>query len=511
MTALTRACGQAHNSFSVWICLTSCWRQAEQVADYLLDDPTTARPNPLVMLEKSPNGHSEAEEYIKSHPETLQLDVIYADLCGLVRGKRYPIRYLDKIMSGGLATPGSVFLLDVMGECHDPCGRGFSDGDPDNIVRPVSGTLKPVPWAKEPTAQVLATFEETDGSPYYFEPRNVLARVLDRLYELKLHPVVAFELEFYLIDRARSADGAPQPPMSPITGERMAGTQVYGMAELDSYSSILSDISEFAQIQGIETGAITKEYAPGQFEINLQHLDDPLRAADECIFFKRIVKKVAQNHGMEATFMAKPYPDTSGSGLHLHCSLLNEAGENVFAEDNYDPKQKVTSDTLKHGIAGILDLMPASMAILAPNVNSFRRFAPNIYVPVSRSWAHENRSVALRIPSGDANARRIEHRVAGADANPYLALATLVAGLHHGLTKQLEPPKMAEGNAGSSYDEDLPMRPRPALDSMEESKVLESYFGGEYIRTYIACKRAELEKFEAIMSPAEFSWFLQSE
>jgi glutamine synthetase len=463
------------------------------------------------MPDTSSNIDQDAAAFLAAHPKLEEIDVIYADLCGLLRGKRYPIKFLDKIMTDGLATPGSVFLLDAVGEGHDPLGLGFSDGDPDCQVKVIPGTLKPVPWASRPTAQVLATFQEADGTPYYFEPRNVLRRVLERISELKLRPVVAFELEFYLIDREKTDAGGPQPPVSPLTGKRMAGTQVYGMAELDAYGDIIGDITDACAAQGIKTGAITKEYAPGQFEINLEHLDDPLRAADECVLFKRIIKNVVQRHAVEATFMAKPYPLTAGSGLHLHCSLLDEEGQNVFAEADYQPGQNKTSDTLRHAIGGILDLMGPSMAILAPNVNSYRRFAPNTYVPVTRSWAHENRSVALRIPSGGPEARRIEHRVSGADVNPYLCLATMLAGLHFGLTKKIEPPEMAEGNAGAAYDAGLPFRPRRALEAMAGSKELADYLGGDYIRAYIECKEAELNKFEAIMSPAEFDWFLQSD
>ncbi len=453
----------------------------------------------------------EAADFLAAHPDTAFIDVIYADLCGIVRGKRYPMSMFAKLMSEGLAVPGSVFLLDAVGENHDPLGMGFSDGDPDSLAKVIPGSLKPMPWAAQPAGQVMVTFEQADGAPFPFDPRNVLAKVVDRLAELKLRPIVAFELEFYLIDRERAEGQAPQPPIAPNSGRRMAGTQVYGMAELDAFADLTTEITQACALQGIETGAITKEYAPGQFEINLHHLDDSLLAADQCIMFKRIVRALARKHGVEATFMAKPYPEATGSGLHLHCSLLDETGANVFSEGPDETPPAATAGPLRHAIAGVLELMPACMGIFAPNVNSFRRFRPDIYVPISRSWAHENRSVALRIPTGPRKARRIEHRIAGADANPYLVLATMLAGIHHGVTNGSEPPPASEGNAGSAYDDALAFRPRRTLEDMAASTVLADYFGADFVAAYVACKLTELDKFDSIVSPAEYEWFLQTE
>jgi glutamine synthetase len=437
----------------------------------------------------------------------MAVDAIFADLSGVVRGKRYPIDHLGKLLGDGLAFPASVFLLDTMGECHDPGGRGFSDGDPDRIAKVIPGSLKPVPWSERPTCQAMVTLSELDGSPYPFEPRNLLAAILDRIRELNLRPVVAFELEFYLIDRERTGDGGPQPPVSPLSGRRDSGTQVYGMADVDSFAPVLDDIGAACAAQGIPTGAITAEYAPGQFEINLQHGDDPLLAADQCVMFKRAVKGVSRRHGLQATFMAKPYLAEAGSGLHLHVSMVDRAGRNVFDGG----KAGVASPTLEHAVAGILDIMPESMTFLAPNVNSFRRYQPNIFVPIRRSWGLENRSTALRIPIGPGSARRIEHRIAGADANPYLALATALAGIHHGLTRKLTPPPPFDGNAGFASDPDLPFRPRRALERMLESETLATYFGADYMRTYAACKTAEYDKFERHVGAREYAWYLQPE
>jgi glutamine synthetase len=455
---------------------------------------------PLAKLPK------EAADFLAAHPETRTVDAIFADLSGIVRGKRYPIDHLAKLYGGAVAMPASVYLLDATGESHDPGGRGFSDGDPDAGVRVVPGSLKPVPWADRPGCQVMITLVEEDERPYPFEPRNLLARVAARFAELDLRPVVAFELEFYLVDRERGPDGAPQPPVSPVTGARDRGTQVYGMAEVDAFAALLDDVAEACAVQDIPSSAMTAEYAPGQFEINLQHVADPLLAADHCVLFKRAVKGVARRHGVQASFMAKPYLDQTGCGLHLHISLQDKTGRNVF-----DGGQAPASATLEHALGGILEIMPESMAMLAPNVNSFRRYQPNVFVPIRRTWGFENRSTALRIPLGRGEARRIEHRVAGADANPYLALATALAGIHHGITNEIAPPPAFEGNAGFAFDEGLPFRPRPALARLLESKVLPEYFGADYPRLYAACKSAELDAFENDIGAREYVWYLQPE
>ena len=446
----------------------------------------------------------EVARFLKAHPHTAAVDAFLADLAGVVRGKRYPIAFLPKLFESGAALPGSTHLLSTTGETLNPDGYGFDDGDPDELAKVIPGSLQPVPWAARPTAQVMITLEGVDGRPYTFEPRNVLIRTLERFKELGLKPVVAFELEFYLIDRERGAMGAPQPPLSPATGQRDNATQVYGMAAVDAFAGFLTEVTEACAAQGVTTGAITAEHSPGQFEINLQHGDDPVLAADHCVMFKRAVQGVAARHGVQATFMAKPYTENAGSGLHLHVSLLDAKGRNVF-----DGGKNPLSETLAHAMGGILDIMPESMAVLAPNPNSYRRFKPDIFVPISRSWGHENRSVALRVPvSGGGAARRIEHRIAGADANPYLTLATALAGIHHGITNKIDPGPPWEGNAGAAYDPELPFRALRALDRMAAGKVLPDYFGADYVKTYVTCKTKELEAFESEVSAAEYAWYL---
>ncbi|MGR3913483.1 MAG: glutamine synthetase family protein [Gammaproteobacteria bacterium] len=269
----------------------------------------------------------------------------------------------------------------------------------------------------------------------------------------------------------------------------------------------MHDVTDACARQGIVTGAISAEYAPGQFEINLRHSDAPLDAADQCALFRRVVQCVARKHGMRATFMAKPRAGESGNGLHLHISLLDAHGNNVFDGGGAYGDLQCAAAPLLHAIGGMRKLMPESMALFAPNINSYRRFVADSYVPVSPSWAFENRSVAIRIPKSAGAARRIEHRVSGADANPYLALAALLAGIHFGLRERIDPGAPAHGNAGARPDPAVPFELQSALAACRDAHVLPGYFGARYLRAYTSCKTNEYRAFAAA-GHSEAHWYL---
>ena len=451
--------------------------------------------------------HNSLQDYLEAHPETRYLDAFYCDLSCVMRGKRYPVAQAGKVFESGMMTPGSTFLLSVDGECMDPEGMGFSDGDPDEVGRPIHGTLVPAPWAQLPTAQVMLTLQSLAGEPYYYEPRNVLARVLDKFSELGLRPVVAFELEFYLLESSRGDAGELIPARSPLTGQRTDATQVYSMDDVEDFSLYLDEVTSACAMQGVTSGAISGEYSPGQFEINLQHSDNPMAAADHCIMFRRAVQCVARKHGYQATFMAKPYLENSGSGLHLHASLLDADGNNVFDGSGEYGTPACVTETLLHAIGGLRDTMGDAMGFLAPNVNSYSRFVPNIYVPVSPSWGYENRSVAFRVPKSPGTARRIEHRIAGADANPYLALATLLASIHHGITSKIDPGEPATGNASEQVSKHIPFQLDEAMSRTRGSETLGNYFGKRYLKAYTSCKISEKEAFEK-SGDDESKWYL---
>ncbi|MDI5889725.1 glutamine synthetase family protein [Halomonas rhizosphaerae] len=449
----------------------------------------------------------EARDFLDRHPDVDSVDLLISDLNGVLRGKRIPRDNLEKAFRDGVNLPASVFALDILGNTIEATGLGLSIGDSDRVCRPVAGSLMPSPWLRDARqAQLLMTMTEADGAPFFADPRQVLARVLERFRRDGLTPVVAVEMEFSLVDRRRDALGMVQPPCSPATGERAAQSQLYSINELDEYAELLEEIHAAARTQRLPLDTALKECAPGQFEINLIHCDDALAACDSAVLLKRLIKGVALHHGFEATFMAKPYGQEAGNGTHVHISLLDEAGNNVFAAEDDAP---LGTPLMQHAVAGLLELMPASMALFAPNLNSFRRFQPGLYVPMAPTWGYDNRSVALRIPSGPNAARRIEHRVAGADVNPYLLLATLLGAIDHGLQQRLTPPPAITGNA---YDQAAPSLTNSwcqALDLLEQSEPLAEALGADFLAVFLANRRAERDQAMQAVSKLEYDWYLR--
>jgi glutamine synthetase len=257
------------------------------------------------------------------------------------------------------------------------------------------------------------------------------------------------------------------------------------------------------QQMGVPTTVAMSEFARGQFEITFKHVADPLRAADHCSLFRQIVKRVAARHDCSATFMGKPFGDQTGNGMHIHMSLLDQNGENVFADA--DP---AGSKLLSQAVAGLLAVQFDSMAVYAPNVNSYRRYAPMACVPITRSWAVNNRSVAVRIPAGDEANRRFEHRGACADANPYLTLASVLAGVHHGIVDQLDPGPPSFGNACQERDPDFPIEWLEAITRFGQSELLKRYMGSDYVETYAEAKRLERLTYLEEVPKEEFDWYL---
>lgn len=446
---------------------------------------------------------AEYASFVAAAPDVEFVDAVVVDICGALRGKRFPVAEVPKLFEQGMPLPHSVYLMDAHGEMTNAFGRGFSDGDPDGTAWPIPGTLSRV-WGSGPVrAQMLMTLRDANGVTDPAEPREVLARVVQRFVDLDLLPVAALELEFYLVDRARVADHALQPPLCPRSGERESAVSVFGLDDLDRYAGFLSSLSEAARAQNVPLSAASKEYAAGQFEANLKHQQNVLHAADHAVFLKQIVKEAARANGCEATFMAKPYLERIGSGLHIHLSLLDRQRQNIFTGSD-----EFGSEILRHAIGGLQATMPEAMAIFAPSQNSYRRFQPDMFAPVNRSWGFNNRSAGMRIPAGDASARRIEHRASGADANPYLALAAVIAGVHHGLLKKLDPGPPAKGNVSRDRDPGLPFTIDDALAKLAKADVLPAYLGEETLTLYRETKRIETERLRRFIPPTEYDWYI---
>jgi len=445
----------------------------------------------------------ELAEFLGINPDCRFVDAIYGDTVGFLRGKRYPADKAAKLWQQGLNTPEAHLILDVTGDCSDPLGRGFSDGDPDCTLMPVPGTLVPVPWADEPRAQVLMTQVPGTRPPHVVDPRQVLARAVDRFRATGLRPVMAFELEFYLLDDDPDGQGRPQSPLIPGTDRRLVTMQANSIEELDLFAAFVAEAQAACRAQRIPVTVTSTEFATAQYEINLDHVADPMAAADHALLLRRAVRAVAQRHGMLASFMAKPFLDKSGSGMHLHLSLIDETGRNRF-----DDGSPLGGALLRHAVAGMQAALGESMAIFAPHINAFRRYAANMFVPVNKSWGPDNRSVAFRIPAGPGSARRIEHRAAGADANPHLVAAAVLAAVQHGIERQLDPGPTSHVNVSGEVDDSLPFDLPSAIEAMLAGSILRETLDPTYLAIYAEVKRNELARFMSDIFQREYDWYL---
>lgn len=452
----------------------------------------------------SPSASEEARLFLEQHPDLSSIDLLISDLNGTLRGKRVGRGLLMKVFEQGFALPRSVMGLDATGDTVPETDLGLETGDSDNLCLPIPGTLSIQPWCKdELRGQLLCTMVNPDGSAFFADPRQALARVIERFDGLGYTPGIALELEFYLFDSQRGPAGELQQPRSAGNGRRMTSTQVYAIDDLDDYDAFIRDVLESARRQGLPADTVIAENAPGQFEVNLDYGNDILAACDQAVLLKRVIKSVAKNHDYEASFMAKPYIEEPGNGLHIHLSLMDQQGDNIFAAGN-----AVENPNMRAAMAGLIDTAKASQGLICPNVNSFRRLAPGLCAPTSICWGFDNRSVSLRIPAGAGKATRIESRAAGADANPYLATAAMLIGVAEGLHNQMTPPPPVTGNA---YDQDHPMladNQRDALRAMAADERIGDWLGHDFIEVYSVTRWHDLQLFERQVTDLELELLL---
>ncbi|MDO8290513.1 MAG: glutamine synthetase family protein [Parvibaculum sp.] len=447
---------------------------------------------------------AEAAAFMAAHPEIVQYHAFLTDPSGVARGKILRPEELLTAYREGRPIPCSIQSLDILGADVLETGLVWEEGDSDRPYHPVAGTLTHLPWSAVPTAQLILESYETDGTPTPADPRHALARVVAGFAERGLTPVVAVELEFYLIDREVLRTGKAKPPQAP-NGFAPQHLQACLMQDLEDFSPFLNDVFAGAKKMGLPTRTLISEYAPGQFEIVLAHRADAMRAADDAILFKRLVKGVADAHGYVATFMAKPYAELSGSGLHIHVSLADDTSENLFAGDG-----AALTPHLAHAIGGLEATMAESMAVFAPNANSFRRFRRNSYAPMAPAWAVDNRTVPLRVTAGPPDTRHLEHRVAGADANPYVVLATVLAGIAKGLDEKIEPSAPVVGDGYGDRPATLPVNWWKALEVARGSEFLKTHLGEGFTNIFLTIKEAECDRFFAAVSDLDFTWYLRN-
>jgi len=434
------------------------------------------------------------KNWLRKHPEVRTIRVAAADLNGQPRGKRVPVRFADAVVANGTRFPMSVLNLDIWGEDVEDSPLVFESGDADGVLRPTERGFMPMPWLDAPTALMPIWMFHENGQPYEGDPRHVLARVVDRYRAHGLTPVCAMELEFYLID---DSGRKLQVPPSPRSGKRRKAAEIMSIRALDAFDTFFTDLYDACEAMDIPADTAISESGLGQFEINLMHTDDALRAADDAWLFKMLLKGLARRHGFAASFMAKPYPDYSGNGLHTHFSVIDRDGRNIF--DNGTPEG---TELLRHAVAGCLDAMHDCTLIFAPHANSYERLIPEAHAPNQVCWGYENRTTAIRIPSGNPAARRIEHRVAGGDVNPYLMLAAILGAGLAGIEGRMAPPAPITGNA---YALDLPLLPdtwAEAIDVFEGSETVRGIFPAELIRNLVMTKRQELRYMDEL-SPEE--------
>lgn len=460
------------------------------------------------MTQISPSGSStaEAEAFLAAHPDVEAFDIVLHDANGIGRGKIIRRHELLPFFKSGRHLPISILGLDICGEDVHETGLIWDQGDGDLRAWPIPGTLKRLHNTTPPRGEVFMSMYELDGRPMTSDPRHALQRQVDALAAVGLYPAGAFELEFFLLANDRDGNGRVQPARDVLDGRKSAKTEVYSVDHLHGMLPLFSDIYKGAELAGITAETMISEYAPGQYELTLHYRTDVMQAADDLMRLKRIVRAQARAHGVTACFMAKPNEDYAGSGMHFHVSMMDDTGHNVFVEQ----AEGQWNDTILRALGGLRATMGESMLVFAPHANSWRRFASQSYAPVSPTWGVNNRSVALRIPAGDIKARRIEHRPAGVDANPYLVAATVLAGIRHGLKHQIDPGPETTGN-GYQDSADAPPIPvdwRSAIEAAKSSTFLKEALGTEMHRTFTAIKAAEYARVMRRVSEVDYDLYL---
>lgn len=435
--------------------------------------------------------------FLESHPEIEIFEVILPDIAGKLRGKWITRDKIEKVFAGGLKLPLSALAFDIWG--RDVDAWVFDSGDGDGMCDAHISTLVPTPWAARPTGQVMMSMREVSGEPCAYDPRFILKNLIGRLAEHGLTPVMASEMEFYLLRNEDDSQGRPAHTQTDRIGGGLASGNTYCIDTMSGFSELMHGVRDACAAQGLPIDTLVKESAPSQYEINLYHSADVLAAADQAIMLQRVVRGVARQQGLRATFMAKPFGNLAGNGMHIHCSVLDAQGNNVF-----DDGTGKGTPMLRHAIAGCLAGMGDSMLLFAPVLNSYRRFQRGTHAPLAPCWGYENRTVSLRVPADSPAATRIEHRVAGADANPYLVMSAILAGMLHGIENKLEAPPALEGNA---YDQLPPTLPRywpDALAAFENSEFIAEHFGVEFQNICTLMKQQEMDEFNNQVTPLEY-------
>lgn len=443
----------------------------------------------------------EARQFLADNPDIEAIDLILHDANGIARGKIIRRHELEAVYAMGRHLPVSILGLDVCGEDVGETGLVWDEGDADRRAWPIPGSLKRLHGTHPPRAEMLVSLYMLDGAPMLSDPRHAMAAQVQALQAQGLTPSGAFELEFFLLQAEPGPDGALRPAVG-LTDQRPGqATAVYSVDQLLSMEPLFTDIYKAAELMGLCAETMISEYAPGQYELTLKYRANALEAADDLLRLKRIVKAQARRHGLLACFMAKPFADQAGSGMHFHVSLQNAQG-NLFAQ---------SEGALHHAIGGVLSTMAEAMLVFAPHANSWRRFCSQLYAPIAPTWGENNRSVAVRVPAGAQSARRFEHRLSGVDANPYLVGAAVLAGIRLGLRESCDPGPAVSGNGYEQPTKaSLPADWRSAIAAAKHSGFLKDALGPELHRSFTAIKEAEYARVAAMIPDTDYSLYLHT-
>ncbi|HEY8568042.1 glutamine synthetase family protein [Microbulbifer sp.] len=427
-----------------------------------------------------------------------EVECLVPDMAGNARGKFTPT---SKFLTQDSRLPESILVQTVTGDYVDEHNELVDPADTDMLLEPDPGTIRLNPWANEPTAQIIHDCYTRDGKLHPIATRNILRFVLDKYAEQGWQPVVAPEVEFYLVKRNLDPDEKLSAPVG-RSGRTEKTRQSYSIDAANEYEAIIEDMYDFCEAQGLDVDTLIHESGTAQMEINFLH-GDPLNLADQVFTFKRTVRETALRHGIYATFMAKPMEDEPGSALHLHQSILDiKTGKNIFVDDDGNE-----TDLFKYFIGGTQEFTPGFITFFAPNVNSYRRFTPEMAAPTSLHWGYENRTTGLRVPDSAPQAKRLENRFPGADCNPYLAIAASLACGFLGMMKKVKPSEPYEGSCASEPIA-LPRTQEHALNLLAECPEAAEMFGEKFVRAWAAIKRDEYEEFNRVISSWEREYLL---
>jgi len=421
-----------------------------------------------------------------------EVECVIGDIAGVARGKAMPATKFAKQTNYYL--PNSIFLQTITGEWADNPFDAFTE--PDMVLEPDWSTATAAPWTADVTLQVIHDAKDQQGNLIPYSPRNVLRRVVGLYHAQGWAPVVAPEMEFFFTARNIDPNQPVIPPMG-RTGRRAAGKQAYSLSAVDEYGKVIDDIYDFAEAQGLEIDGILQEGGAGQVELNLAH-GDPVRLADDVFYFKRLIREAALRHDCFATFMAKPIAGEPGSAMHIHTSVVDvKTGKNIFS----GPKG-VETEAFIHFIGGLQNHLGAAIAVIAPYVNSYRRYVPDFAAPINLEWGRDNRTTGLRVPISSPAGRRVENRLPGMDCNPYLGIAATLACGYLGLMQKKGARPEFLGSAYIDSDE-IPVNLGDALDLFGEDAALQEVLGPMFCRVYESVKRNEYKEFLQVISPWE--------